>query len=172
MLQTEASSRGFRQPEGFQRTPRQKIDAYLDRIDAVNGSHRFKKLAVGATEPPAPQGAAGSITQLDVFCHQRYLPENLSTACLRRNEMPVLEKLQERSWNTLPVSAKSSRAKGMDVGRPTSDESIHSFSDERFFDCNGACPVTGIPPTPSADHPVIRSVRLVPCSVRTGMCGE
>jgi hypothetical protein len=64
---TQRASGGFGNPEGFQRASRQKVDAYVDRVGAVDGAYRFQQLAVGASESPAPQGAAGSVTQLDLF---------------------------------------------------------------------------------------------------------
>lgn len=62
----------------------------------MNGAYRFEQFAVGASEPPAPQGAAGSITEVNVFCHRQYPLKNPRTPCLQGNEMPVFDKLREQ----------------------------------------------------------------------------
>jgi hypothetical protein len=64
----------------------------------VNSAYRFKQLTISASKPSAPQGTAGSITQLDVFCHQQYPLEKFSAerAC---NEMKCLSSKRYMSFD-------------------------------------------------------------------------
>jgi len=64
----------------------------------VNSAYRFEQLAISASKPSAPQGTAGSITQLDVFCHQQYPLEKISAerAC---SEMKCLSSKRYMSFD-------------------------------------------------------------------------